>query len=378
MPLPLILGIGAAIAGIAGIGAGVSGVSNMIDAKDTAERARKRQEANRKRLEERKNAAVSSADDLGKFELEALGSLKEFSEPFKKIRNKPEFVHTPGETGKGSSIKIDDAWVREIEEVSVGADALFAGLASAAAGVAGGFAAAGAVTAATVAFGTASTGAAISGLTGVYLTNATMAALGGGALAAGGGGIALGTTVLGAATLGVGLLVGGVVFAILGSNQTEKANEFMRKVEENEEKINELCGSLDDVTETARQFLATLKKVARVYRKHLRGLAFLVNDFNRTDWNDYSEGEKNTVKLSALFARLLYTLCSIPLIKKEGETALVLADKASDSNATMLPRINKGEIMGAIDSAEALLARLRQADAEDGKDDDSPLLPEPV
>ena len=42
---------------------------------------------------------------------------------------------------------------------------------------------------------------------GAAAVNATLAALGGGALAAGGGGMALGSAVLGAATLGVGILV---------------------------------------------------------------------------------------------------------------------------------------------------------------------------
>lgn len=47
-------------------------------------------------------------------------------------------------------------------------------------------------------------------------TNATLAALGGGAIAAGGG-IGLGTTILGATGLGVDLLVGGIIFNVTES-----------------------------------------------------------------------------------------------------------------------------------------------------------------
>ena len=107
----------------------------------------------------------------------------------------------------------------EIKKASVGASILIGGLGGAALGTAGGFAASGATTAAVMALGTASTGTAISALSGAAATNATLAALGGGSLAAGGGGIALGTTMLGAATLGVGLLVGGVIFSCTGSNK---------------------------------------------------------------------------------------------------------------------------------------------------------------
>ena len=44
----------------------------------------------------------------------------------------------------------------------------------------------------------------------------TLALLGGGTLAAGGGGMAAGAAALGAATLGVGLLVGGIIFSFTG------------------------------------------------------------------------------------------------------------------------------------------------------------------
>ena len=61
-----------------------------------------------------------------------------------------------------------------------------------------------------VQFASASTGTAISALHGVAATNATMAALGGGALAAGGGGMALGATMLNVATVGPGILAAGL------------------------------------------------------------------------------------------------------------------------------------------------------------------------
>jgi hypothetical protein len=55
--------------------------------------------------------------------------------------------------------------------------------------------------------GTAGTGAVISELTGIYLTNASLAALGGGTLAAGGAGMAGGTAVVATTGAVVGAMV---------------------------------------------------------------------------------------------------------------------------------------------------------------------------
>ena len=52
--------------------------------------------------------------------------------------------------------------------------------------------------------GSASTGSAIVGLSGAALTNASLAAAGGGALAVGGGGIAAGTATIAAAGTAIG------------------------------------------------------------------------------------------------------------------------------------------------------------------------------
>ena len=114
--------------------------------------------------------------------------------------------------------------------------AVLGGLGGAGLGAAGGFAAAGATTAAVMALGTASTGTAIASLSGVAATNATLALLGGGTLAAGGGGMAAGAAALGAATLGVGLLVGGIIFSFTGGKLSDKADEAWAQMKKAEEK----------------------------------------------------------------------------------------------------------------------------------------------
>lgn len=173
MPLPLILGIGAAVAGVAGVGTGIHGAVKMKEANDTMTEAKTRHELNIKKFEKQNKSTTASMDSLGKLELDILHTFGEFSDVFEKIQNRPVFAeyHKDG-------VKLPTYDGEKIKEVSVGAGVLLGGLGGAGVGAAGGFAAAGATTAAVMALGTASTGTAIASLSGVVATNATLAALG--------------------------------------------------------------------------------------------------------------------------------------------------------------------------------------------------------
>lgn len=190
------------------------------------------------------------------------------------------------------------------------------GLGGAAVGTAGGFAAAGATTAAVMALGTASTGAAIGSLSGVAATNATLAVLGGGALAAGGGGMALGTTILGATTLGVGLLVGGVIFNVTGSKLSDKADEAYRQMKKAEEKINKACGYLNELASTGKRYIEALEKVRRKYGETFLVVSNAVNALHKVDWHEFTVREKNATENSVLLVGLLYNMCKVNLVNK--------------------------------------------------------------
>lgn len=231
MPLPLILGIAAVVAGTTGVGLGIHGGVKMKRANDKFKEAQKRNDLNNARLERMNHSACRAMDILGENEMKVLSEFQRFSDLFERIKNRPEFKDV-----KIGNVVISKFESKEIKNASVGASVLIGSLGGAALGTAGGFAAAGATTAAVTVLGTASTGTAISTLSGAALTNATLAALGGGPLAAGGGGIALGTTILGAATLGVGLLVGGVIFSCTGSKLSSKADKAWEQMISNEQK----------------------------------------------------------------------------------------------------------------------------------------------
>mgnify|MGYP000909387674 FL=1 len=340
MPLLIIIGVAAALAGAAGIGAGVHGAVKMKEANDTMDLANKRHKRNMEKLEGKNKFALEQMDKLGKKELEIIKSFDEFSNVFEKIQNKPEFASYNKE-----GISIPKYNPQELKQASIGAGILLGGLGGAALGTAGGFAAAGATTAAVMALGTASTGTAIATLSGAAATNATLAALGGGALAAGGGGMALGATILGGATLGVGLLVGGVIFSITGNSLSEKADEAWAKMREAEKEIEKICFYLDDLSNTADKFYNALYKVDTIYKHHLNYLKHAIYDLKKTNWINFTLEEKIWTENTVLLVSILYSMVKTKLVLKS-------------NNEKELNKINKEETERLIsDSNRALIEK---------------------
>lgn len=292
---------------------------------------------------------------MEKKELEILTGLKEFSDVFEKIHNRPEF-----KTYEQSGVKIPSYNAEEIKKVSVGAGVLLGGLGGATIGTAGGFAAAGATTAAVMALGTASTGTAIASLSGAAATNATLAALGGGALAAGGGGMALGTTILGAATLGAGIMVGGIIFNIVGSSISDKADTAYGQVRKEREEINKICDYLLELSKTATEYTKSISAVQTIYRKQLDILNYIVCTLNKRDWNDFSKEEKLITENTALLVGLLYNM---------GKVEIVL--KAKDGS--QINSVNKIAINKAMSDAEVFLSEKNLMTTTENDIDDSKL-----
>lgn len=339
MPLPLILGIGAAIAGVAGVASGVKGAAKMKEANDTMKSADSRHKKNIAHFEQQSKITSTDMDDLGKKELEILNSFEKFAQVFEKIQGKPQF-----KTYNKDGVNIPEYNAEELKKVSVGAGILLGGIGGAAVGTAGGFAAAGATTAAVMALGTASTGTAIASLSGAAATNAVLAAIGGGAIAAGGGGIALGTTILGAATLGVGLLVGGVIFNITGSSLSDKADEAWSQMKKSEREIDKICSYMKELSSTAIKFDNAISTVNRVYINHLNKLTDIVDVKKKTDWNAFSDEERLITENTALLVNLLFNM---------GKVQLVLVSE----NETEPNRVNTEVVNKSISDAEIFLGK---------------------
>lgn len=339
MPLPAILGAAAAIAGATGLGSAIHGGVKMKQANDTMKKAQTEHQENIARFEEQNKNTTEAMDRLGKQELEILKSFEKFSSIFERIQNKPEFkAYWKGE------VEIPPYSPEDLKAVYVGAGVLLGGLGGAAMGTAGGFAAAGATTAAVMAFGTASTGTAIASLSGAAATNATLAALGGGALAAGGGGIALGTTILGATTLGMGILVGGIIFNLTGSKLSDKADEAMEQMEKAKKEIDAICAYLVELYQAEDKFEKTLSAVNHVYQRHLEQLGNLVILNGKTDWNTYTDAEKVLTENASLLVGILFKMCKVQLVLASGDT-------------TNVNNVNHEEVDKAIHDANEFLNR---------------------
>ncbi len=309
----LLLGA-SALAGAAGVGGIAKGGSQVVKANSTMKELQVQHQQNLARLEKRNKECVRDMDKLGRKELEILKSFQEFSNVFEKIKNRPEFDKI-----QKQGVCLPQYNGEELKKASVGANTLLGGLGGAAAGTAGGFAASGAATAVVMALGTASTGVPIASLSGAAATNATLAALGGGSLAAGGGGMALGTTVLGAATLGVGLLVGGVIFGITGGKISSDAKKAQKEIEKETLQTEEICNYLLDLQGTANRYGRKLDEVSGMYHEHMEKLKWMVVMQGRADWDWYTEPEKRLVNNTALLVKLLYNMCKVELVQKSEE-----------------------------------------------------------
>jgi hypothetical protein len=311
MPLPFILGAAAAIAAAGGVGSGIHGAVKMKDANNTMKAAESRHKRNIARFDETSESTNKVMDKLGALELEILHSFDEFSNTIEKIQNRPQFKEYSKD---GVTLPKYDK--EALKSVSVGAGVLLGGLGGAAVGTAGGFAAAGATTSAVMALGTASTGTAIASLSGVAATNATLAALGGGAIAAGGGGIALGTTILGATTLGVGLLVGGVIFNVTGGKLSDKADEAWDQMKKAEQTIDTACNYLNELRDAATKYIGSISTVYDKYKSIFGYVSYTINTLHVTDWNDFSEEAKVATQNAVLLVGLLYKMCQVSLVEK--------------------------------------------------------------
>lgn len=340
MPLPLILGAGAAIAGVIGVGNAIHGAAELADANDTMKSAKERHERNLSMFENVNRTTCEKMDTLGTLELEILKDFESFSDTIEKLQNRPQFQEY-----RKDGIVLPKYDKEKLKEVSVGAGVLLGGLGGAALGTAGGYAAAGATYSAVWALGMASTGTPLALLHGAAAANGILAALGGGALAAGGGGIALGTTILGAATLGVGILVGGVVFNLVGSGLSSKADEAWNQMREAEKKIDKICSHLRKLQRAAVNYRTSLETVRKKYTETFGYISYVVNTMHKTDWNFFSEQEKLATENTVLLVGLLYKMCQVKLViqaKSENEINSVNQadiDKAIQDSKDVLNKI---------------------------------------
>ena len=332
MPLPIVLGIGAAAALVGGIGTGISGGKKIKQANETLKLAKKQYKEIFDRYEKIYNEATASLDNLGTYELKILQSFETLSDLMEKLQNRPEIKAI-----KKNGVNIKTYTPEEIKQASIEAGVVLGSLGGAAAGTAGGIAAAGATTVLVTAFGTASTGAAISSLTGAAATNATLAALGGGSLAAGGGGVALGSALLGGVTVGAGLLIAGIIIRITGSKLSEKADEAKKQMEKIEVEVKKVCKFLTELKSCSDSYYSILQSVDSVYSENIEKMKSTVCSQGKTNWKKLSKEEKTNVENTVYLASLLYKMCSVNLVLVSDDE-----NQMNEVNALEVEKVKQG------------------------------------
>lgn len=310
MPIPLIIGVAAGVAGAAKTGKAFYDNKKASEANDTAQGIARRAEWS---LEESREKCQTALTDLGAKKADTLTNhVSTFITTFGKIKN-IDFQHD-GNLGNLTVKEFSNVVLKELKkDVSFVIDS---GLGVGGGAMAGALSAFGAYNG-TMMFAAASTGTAISSLSGVAATNATLAWLGGGSLASGGMGMAGGALALNALAAGPGLLIAGWY---MGSKATSKLNDAHSNIAKAKEfsadidKAIALTRGIEEVAHRASDIISNLRKHLR---RNLKSLEKVI-EIQGTDYSLYNEEAKMTVLKNVKIIQVLKVAIDTPILDEEG------------------------------------------------------------
>lgn len=357
MPLPLIIGAAALVAGAYGAKKGYDGHKKHSEADDIVKHAKSRYDRKKSEFDKQQGDTELALGDLGSLELE-IG--KNFGE-FKTIADSLLIKLNEGKKNK-LEVHVPKHTLQKIESYSYSAIGVLGSAAGAgAAGVAAGFAVYGGV----MALGAASTGTAISSLAGVAATNATLAAIGGGSLAAGGLGIAGGTAILGAAVAAPVLAIAGWAYNSHGEEALKNAHKADREVDSAIEKLTKAMRHLGRVQRYANKVKNTLSSIYGQFDEYfgnLKEINSFIEDLKGRNVDVDAEIAKRgdaillTIENGYALASILTDVISTPLFKVKEINGSVVKDSngvpemAKDTDGSMI--LNEDSLESAISTAK--------------------------
>lgn len=318
-----------ATSGAVGIATGATGAKKMKDANEILEACQKKFKKESRQFEKSEAETQKTLEELGALKVSVWADFSRFSDAFEKIKNRPVFE------GVVSKDELSSSEVRfeEIVGMSVTANEILKTSATAAgAGVLAGIAAYGG----TMSFGIASTGTAIGTLSGAAATNATLAALGGGALAANGLGMAGGTVVLGGMVAAPVAAVGGIFLALKGSENLDKAMEVKSSVDSAVYKMRNTTKHFAKIIQVSSKLRDELLKLHSIYLRHLGDLEALVKV--KQDYSKFSPQEKQLLEKNILLVKLLKEITCLSLF--EGTGTETLNESAIDESIIKIKSLN--------------------------------------
>lgn len=327
MPLPLILGGLAVLAGVTGAKKAYDANEKNNRAKRINNHAKEIYEQAEQELKSSKNRASASLTNLGQ---EKVDILQKDMVPFVNLMKKIKNINMTEIRGMGdlSRLQVNEETLAEMQEMGSLAVKMASGLVEGTAG--GALLAFGAFNA--VGFlGTAGTGTAIAGLSGVAATNATLAALGGGSLAAGGLGVAGGTAILGG-------IVAGPALAVLGFAMNSKANANLENARSNRaqaEKAAHEMGLASDacqkISERADMFVDLLGNIHVRFQKFVDQMKDVLID-KGTDYSEYGQAEKDILAMTLSLAVATKAILDTPILNEDGSVTTRSLDVYHEMN----------------------------------------------
>ena len=332
MPIPLIVwGLGAAVAATTATIA-IKGKMDSNEADDVAYEARRIIENANETLEDKRVETSNAFEEFARKKLKAQEDrIGRFLISFRKLHN-IDFTRN----SSLDRLQVGDyapMGLNAIESSYSTAMTIAQGLGSGAA--AGALLAYGAYSGVGM-LATTAGGTAISSLSGAAAANATLAWLGGGALSAGGAGIAGGTMVLGGLVAGPALLIFSGIYAANASKKLAEARSNRYEAREYAEKVNDYVIKMDQILEVLLLAEKVLSKLNTCLRRATTEMEKIILATG-TDYEAYSEEQKDAVFKAFKYAQLLKAVIDNPILKEDG----ALGDNAEQELLEMYSGLSK-------------------------------------
>lgn len=328
MPIPLIIGVAAAAAGLYGAAKGVSGAIDHSNAKGMNNDAGSMVNAANRKVEQHRESTNKTLEDYGQRKLRAFnGVVADFISTFERLKNvdviqSPELDKLNAGDFSNNTLNGLRQDYQALKDAGLG---LGAGMGSGAALAFGAYNG-------TMLLATASTGTAISSLGGVAATNATLAWLGGGSLAAGGYGMAGGMMVLGGIVAGPALAIFGHILGNKGEAALNNARSNLEQAKTIRDHANLMAGKLQAIEQVAALANSTFSMISAQLRHAVHDMKITIETHGE-DYRAFPQDSRNVVLSSVKFAQLLKAMIDTAILDEQGNLVLATEKRIQDITA---------------------------------------------
>lgn len=337
MPLPLVLGIGAAVTtGLTGLIGAASASAINEDAKELQETAQDVVQHAKTLLEQHRTATLAQIQKLGQTKLSLLShEMQDFLDVYTKLKE-AELKDSAG-LQELAHLNLTPVQLSEMREFSEQATSLIkGGLAGIGSGVLIGWGVYGGVST----LATAGSGALIGSLHGVAATNATLAWLGGGTLAAGGLGVTGGSVILGGLVAGPMLLIMGNVANAAATKHFDDAYSNLLEAKTCYEQACTACGELKLIASSAVIINANLKHLGKRLRVYNARMQAIVS--RCADWKQLNRADQETIAAAVKYALEVKAFIDMPLLTEDG-VLTAAAKRVREAYVAQATQVYRGE-----------------------------------